>query len=1577
MPRLLNLNTATADELRELPGIGIALADRIVNYRDAVGRIRSHEELIAVAGISENVLDRFRDRIDVGENGASAPSLPPTPVAVTLDGGQDADFTGHRVVATFTRQAALPAGDDEPPLTVPSETGAAAPANGKLTLTFPNRAELIGVVTFRVNAPDGELLATSEVEGPKLPDELVIEVKPKAFATVEANTDPAFGRPTRLRGRVIDAAGRRQIAQQQVVIWGAEKENPQPVDFRALVVAQTDNNGYFSGPYPLGDFTAARGDVAIGEEPIPVPIHLEDDQTFPASVILVVDLPETAIAVIDDECEECGKPAAVPRDPDMATLLRADGTFSTDPGAGQCVDFTKPDRTLEEFRFSYVVRTTEPAIKGLTLDEPAKIDLSKILDLIRPNVFSQGSITAEAVDTDVTPVLFRRAIAEGAEQPVKIDANILHTLARDPDGFSLTKVATAANLSVHKDLIRAIGLHLRAEPGRSRLTCDNAVDWDDDPTIYQACTISHGHVLNFKQEWVADGYSMGNLLYSLPLAPGQKKQIAVVDWERREVGARTEALEARDELDAAISRDRDINEIVSASVNESVRGGSSSSAGAFGGGLGIGGIVGNFGGLLGIGGGMSSASSNAWQNSSRNTAASALNSLRDRTIQSASSLRSQRSTVVQTVSQGERVTASTESVANYNHCHAITIQYFEVLRHLLVRQRLTDVQECLFVPLLMSRFTSDKALRWRHTLKPVVRDRRLRGGFDALERIDRNYVGSDFPNGRYADQLVTHLEGELKLRFKLARPKDKDDDFDADAWVWAGHLFPFITPQEFYKTHLKDQQFKDRVFFEQLAPQIAESFVQHLKFFAVDAAGTRHELPIDPTLVSNFVNDRTLTVTLRLADSMPALTRTAIEAIEIDNFSSILGILLFNILPAGSKVIVEGGDLRYRTPFSSDYLFRSGRILNDLTGLTDRVRIATPLNRQELRNPKEEDKELSRQLLDHLNEHIERYHHAIWWLMSPDRRFMLLDGFEAPNSNGRSVASVVQNELIGIVGNCLVMPVAPGFHLDPTFKQDAENPVDLLDHYEPTTPVEPMRIAVPTRGVYAESVMGACNSCEFKEEERFWRWEESPIPDSPTGILPVSTETRQSDAPDLTPQELAAPIIAMQNAPAAPDPTGLAAAMQLLGTPNLFKDITGLEGTQKNAAAALEGAFDTAQFFGGKAADLALQAKMGKDIDKAMRTIQTAKESGLISDDQAKELTSNAIRGMIGGGTDKQKGSLTEQPEVKKLIDSTSGEKQPADSKVRLERKAGGETEAVDIERSTPASILGALFGAGGGKPKTIGKRSSKADAIAHITKARASTATSPWKLDRTKTLDRLEQLVNDPDLVDQDSLNLCGPAAFLRIWLARDPLAVAEFATELYDTGKSTINSYEVEPSDDSLIAQDYNAIKTAHGPGFAPEADWMIMGSLRDAENFFFDFEGTPDEDVSGMTTPGELAEYMEATNLYATVKDEGNFFLTKGISHALGLKPSPTRDIALLINAHMLTQMNVTSGTKKSDSFILGAFPNHFVVLMSEIKETSAGQLNFSYWTWGQQYTGSIDKSVFEANYYGAVIGEGAAP
>ena len=44
----------------------------------------------------------------------------------------------------------------------------------------------------------------------------------------------------------------------------------------------------------------------------------------------------------------------------------------------------------------------------------------------------------------------------------------------------------------------------------------------------QAVSVATGHILHYKALFKADGYSLGDLVYSLPLAPGQKKEIVVI-----------------------------------------------------------------------------------------------------------------------------------------------------------------------------------------------------------------------------------------------------------------------------------------------------------------------------------------------------------------------------------------------------------------------------------------------------------------------------------------------------------------------------------------------------------------------------------------------------------------------------------------------------------------------------------------------------------------------------------------------------------------------------------------------------------------------------------------------------------------------------------------------------------------------------------------------------------------------------------------------------------------------------------------------------------------------------------------
>ncbi|WP_218670815.1 helix-hairpin-helix domain-containing protein [Microbispora sp. GKU 823] len=62
---VVNLNTATAEQLDALPGIGGVIAQRIVDYRDAHGGFQSVDQLKDVPGIGDRKFAEMRDKVSV------------------------------------------------------------------------------------------------------------------------------------------------------------------------------------------------------------------------------------------------------------------------------------------------------------------------------------------------------------------------------------------------------------------------------------------------------------------------------------------------------------------------------------------------------------------------------------------------------------------------------------------------------------------------------------------------------------------------------------------------------------------------------------------------------------------------------------------------------------------------------------------------------------------------------------------------------------------------------------------------------------------------------------------------------------------------------------------------------------------------------------------------------------------------------------------------------------------------------------------------------------------------------------------------------------------------------------------------------------------------------------------------------------------------------------------------------------------------------------------------------------------------------------------------------------------------
>lgn len=954
---------------------------------------------------------------------------------------------------------------------------------------------------------------------------------------------------------------------------------------------------------------------------------------------------------------------------------------------------------------------------------------------------------------------------------------------------------------------------------RAPITRDAQVEWDGDPLVAQAVTISHGRILTISQIWRADGYSLGDLRYSLPLAPLQKKNIAIIDWDRSDRLSMESTQTYQESLNNFVGRERDVSEIVNSALSESTSGRSESggSSRSAGGGFSLGPIA--FGGGSG---GSSSAWSSSSQNSTRTLAANFINKLRDQTVQAANALRAQRVTVVQQVSQSESARAVTETVANRNACHAITVQYFEVLRHFRVDHELSAVRECLYIPLPITAFDAPKVLRWRQAIETYLPSS-YRAGLEAL--AGDGAAGSAI----YADEALTGITIALDMDLDFPLPPTKIED----TTKWSDYFALGVTPASplpalFNELRQLADSERAKFFEAKIAPVLAHKFVASLNVVGLTTNG-EIDLDMAPSLVSSYRAGATHKVTFAERGSVAprAITRRSLSAVRI---KTPVAIPEFDTVTVGASVV------SLSTEHLSSHVSASA---GDKGGLetSQMVEFVLPLRPDELADRKVVGDSAKARLLSHLNENVEFYHKAIWWTMDPDRRFALLDGFIAPNAGGRSVASVVENRLVAIVGNCIVMPVAPGIRLD-YFDESAADaggaPHDkdedwLLARYRPLIPNPATHIAVPTRGVFAESVMGSCNGCEKIDNSRNWQYWQHPLPDEPTAIESVSLESRAKDTPVVQPASMPGATVINQVAssiPQAPDPIGLASAIAAITNGAAFRDVTGLAGTQQNARDALTQSYAATTKFGELGAELSKKqidaaidamkmvvtaytgmpisgkSDSGNDGESVGKSIAQAAQKGHITTHQAQGLTADLHRKMIERLGTSDGASLPNVPEVRDAI-----------------ARGGEEGAPISVSRGDTRVDIGA--------PTRPAARSNSNQSIWPFT-SRGSAARADSKVKKQLPMLKIEIVTAIRDVGDAMQV---GEKSRQTVLLDCDKRVLTQFPVALGDTKIWRISLKPVRSKFTAELYDSANDIfsmfilgQTASGVRFMPDIDYRL---------------------------------------------------------------------------------------------------------------------------------------------------------
>jgi hypothetical protein len=257
-----------------------------------------------------------------------------------------------------------------------------------------------------------------------------------------------------------------------------------------------------------------------------------------------------------------------------------------------------------------------------------------------------------------------------------------------------------------------------------------------------------GGVLTYTQSWFTKGLSLGHLIHGVALGPGETTKIAVIDWARRVLTTATETIQENEQLLEDLLRSRSIGEITSAVARETQSGRSAASNEASamqqGGSTGeahlrdfdpfaaftmvISPGVSTSGTSFGAASGSSAATSWSTTSGRRDVGASLAQDIVDRTHQEAHSARNRRASIVREVSQQESESISTRTLTNYNHMHALTIEYFEVVQLYRTIVQLSKAERCIFIPMKLLDFRDPKVIdRYRTALlgaalSPVVRE---------------------------------------------------------------------------------------------------------------------------------------------------------------------------------------------------------------------------------------------------------------------------------------------------------------------------------------------------------------------------------------------------------------------------------------------------------------------------------------------------------------------------------------------------------------------------------------------------------------------------------------------------------------------------------------------------------------------------------------------------------------------------------------------------------------------------------------------------------------------------------------
>ena len=666
---------------------------------------------------------------------------------------------------------------------------------------------------------------------------------------------------------------------------------------------------------------------------------------------------------------------------------------------------------------------------------------------------------------------------------------------------------------------------------------------------------AEGAVIDFEQSWRPKGLSLGQLLHSVGLAPGESTNVAVIDWRRTDRASLEESVSQEDAVSATTTQRRSISDVQYAVATESQSGRSEidsyartkSSAGGGGGTLNL--------GIASFGGGGSSASSTtegevvtvSSSMGRRAIGASELQKINASTMAASTAVRNKRASVVKEVEQRENETITTRNITNYNHSHALSVHYYEVVQIYDCETHQRDATRCLFVPLKLFDFENrDLISRYRSVLfSSALNDYTL----DLLKRmtdqVKINFL-MDFKVTSVGSKQWVPRDTLLTELFVSANGFDYDIEAVSSIEIFTRGSRNPVRP----KSGRTQQEGKD-------VPDgryILEEPIPFSDLFRIDALTGKHDervllslnlKSLDGTILSASVRTTTfeshrrqlLSFSTSISDDQLSdilneealhYSRAIWSQMSAAHWAALLGSVCYK-----GRLLAEQIDFQPVTTFGNYVCFPWHTPPFDFSSVEELLDVERSVAERKFVFKPEVD-----------GNQIEMY--------SRFEEFWRWESWKRLNLNGDASKSI--------------------------------------------------EVPLPTEGVFAEAVLGRYNASEKLDITRFWDWQESPIPHQPPAIAPVNAGSR-AIADGTTSPTLAPSSAALLQPQALPDPTGLTSLLTAVATNNMFRDMSGRDAS----AGALQTALEASNEGAAQAGSLAAQ-NMSRMVDLEQEKVRAARD---------------------------------------------------------------------------------------------------------------------------------------------------------------------------------------------------------------------------------------------------------------------------------------------------------------------------------------------------------------------------------